>query len=156
MSVMNGLARVSGAVGKGLLAGLVGTLAITASQTIEMKITGREDSETPAKAVEEIFDIEPESEAAEKELSTLAHFGYGTAWGAFRGLLGACGIKGPLATVLHFAAISGAAMVMLPQLKLAPPPTKEKPRQLAMESLHHAVYAIAAGVTFDALDADED
>jgi hypothetical protein len=35
------LAKVSGVLGKGLIAGFAGTAAITLSQMIEMQITGR-------------------------------------------------------------------------------------------------------------------
>ena len=43
-------AEVAGAIGKGLMAGAAGTLAITLSQMIEMKITKRKPSTAPADA----------------------------------------------------------------------------------------------------------
>lgn len=42
-----------------------------------------------------------------------------------------------------------------PMEKLAPPLMQEKPREVAIESLHHAVYAIAVGLVFDALNTDK-
>jgi hypothetical protein len=44
-------------------------------------------------------------------------------------------------------------MIMLPFFNAAPPITEEEPKAIAIKALHHAVYAIAAGITYDALDA---
>lgn len=43
--------RVSAAIGRGLLAGVVGTAAMTVSSTLEAKASGRGSSTTPADAV---------------------------------------------------------------------------------------------------------
>ncbi|MGI8859153.1 MAG: hypothetical protein ACR2HO_03220 [Rubrobacteraceae bacterium] len=43
---------VAANVGKGLFAGVAGTAAMTVSSTLEMKLSGRSASETPAKAAE--------------------------------------------------------------------------------------------------------
>jgi hypothetical protein len=42
------LKTIAEAVGKGLVAGLAGTTAMTLSSTLEMKLQGREASTTPA------------------------------------------------------------------------------------------------------------
>jgi hypothetical protein len=81
------------------------------------------------------------------------HWAYGTTWGIARGIIGLTGLKGWPATVAHFAAIWGTSMVMLPAFNAAPPVTEEKPKAIAIDALHHAVYAIAAGLAYDALDA---
>jgi hypothetical protein len=47
----NPIGVLAGCVGKGLFAGAAGTAAMTASNTIEMQITGRGPSKTPALAV---------------------------------------------------------------------------------------------------------
>lgn len=138
-------------LGIGLVAGLVGTAAITASQAIDMKLRNRKPSKTPAKAVERVFDIAPEGEQAEQKLGQMAHWDYGTSWGAFRGVLGTLGVFGAPATILHWAAVQGTAMVMLPRLKVAPPVKEWGAKEIAIEGLHHAVYAIAAGAAFEAM-----
>ncbi len=146
------ISRIAGAVGRGLAAGLVGTVAITASQMIEMKITGREPSMAPADAVCKVLGVQPDGEAEKARLAQMMHWDYGTNWGVFRGLLGAFGIKGPLATLLHFLAVSAAAAIMLPALELAPPIREQEPKQIGIESVHHFVYALAAGAFYDMLD----
>jgi len=60
--------------------------------------------------------------------------------------------KGATAAVLHFSAVWGSAQVMLPSLAVAPPPWETEPKELAIDALHHAVYAAATGLAFAALE----
>ncbi|ASU34515.1 hypothetical protein [Mucilaginibacter xinganensis] len=149
----NTLGELGTAIGIGLLAGLAGTAAITLSQAIEMKITKRAPSEAPVKVAKEITGIKPSNEAGEEKVSQEIHWAYGTAWGIARGLIGLTGLKGLPAAAVHFASIWGTAMVMLPAFKASPPVTEQKPKAIAIDALHHAVYALAAGAAYDALDA---
>ncbi len=142
---------IAGRIGRGMLAGMVGTAAMTASAMIEMRLRERESSTTPAKAAEEVFDFEADSEASEERISMAVHWGYGTAWGAVRGMLDVLGFRGHLASVLHFGAIWPAGLVMLPALRVAPPLIDWEPQELAVDGFHHAVYAFATGVTYDVL-----
>jgi hypothetical protein len=73
--------------GKGLFAGAAGTAAMTVSSTLEMKLSGRGASQTPAQAAEKVLEVEPEDEGAEGRFSNLVHWGYGTGWGGVRGFL---------------------------------------------------------------------
>jgi hypothetical protein len=41
---------------------------------------------------------------------------------------------------------------MLPWLRVAPPPWKMPPEELAMDGLHHAVYAGATGLAYELID----
>ena len=65
-------------VGKGLFAGVAGTAVMTVSSTLEMKLSGRGASQTPAEAAEKVLKVEPEDEGAEARFSNLVHWGYGT------------------------------------------------------------------------------
>ena len=152
---LTSLSEVGTAIGVGLMAGLAGTLAITISQMIEMKVTGREASDTPANAVREVLDIKPITESKTKEVSNKIHWVYGTSLGLIRGALSLAGLKGVSATAIHYAAIWGGELLMLPALRVAPPVTKEKPKAIATDGFHHLVYAIAAGVVFDAISKEE-
>ncbi|MEX8545984.1 MAG: hypothetical protein V5804_00155 [Mucilaginibacter sp.] len=139
------------AIGIGVMAGLVGTAAITVSQMIEMKIDGRQPSSAPVDAVSKVLDMKPTSEEQKAKVSQQIHWVYGTSWGIVRGLISLTGLKGWKATVIHFAAIWGTEMVMLPSLDIAPPATEEDAKTISIDGLHHAVYAVAAGLAFDAI-----
>lgn len=146
------LGQLGSAIGKGLLAGLAGTAAITVSQMIEMKLTKREPSEAPVKVAQQVTDVKPVNKEAKEKVSQEIHWAYGTAWGVARGIVGLTGLKGLPAAAIHFAAIWGTSMIMLPKFKAAPPVTEEEPQAIAIDGLHHAVYALAAGFAYDALD----
>lgn len=148
----NAFGELGSVIGKGLLAGLAGTAAITLSQYIEMKITKRESSEATVKVAGEVTDTKPKNEAAKEKVSQEIHWAYGTAWGVARGLVGLTGLKGLPAAAVHFAAIWGTSMVMLPKYNAAKPIQEQDPKAIAIDGLHHAVYALAAGAAYDALD----
>lgn len=146
-----GIKIIGAAIGIGIIAGIVGTAAITLSQMIEMKIDGREPSDAPVKAVGKTLNVAPTAENKKETLSQEIHWTYGTSWGIARGLIALTGLKGLPASLLHFAAIWGTELLMLPALKLAPQVTEEKPKEIAVDALHHAVYAAATGLAFDAM-----
>ena len=145
------LGQLGAAIGKGLIAGFAGTIAITISQMIEMRITKRKASNAPAKAVEKTLHIEA-TPGNKEEFSNEVHWVYGTSWGVMRGLLSMAGIRGFAATSLHLASIWGTAVNIQPKLDIAPPLSEWEPKDIAIDILHHSVYAIAAGLVFDAID----
>ncbi|GAA4889725.1 hypothetical protein [Actinomycetospora straminea] len=139
------------ALGRGALAGLLGTAAMTVSSTIEMRLQGRGASTTPAQAVAEVTGVRPADDDAQQRLNTVAHWGYGTAWGLARGALDLAGRRGPLASVIHLAAVLGAEQVMMPALGLGSPTPRYGASAAATDALHHVVYAGATGLAYDAL-----
>jgi hypothetical protein len=126
-------------VGKGLFAGAAGTAVMTVSSTLEMKLSGRGASQTPAQAAEKVLEVEPENEGAEARFSTLVHWGYGTAWGAARGFLASAGLSGPAASAAHLGLVWGAEQVVLPALYVSAPVFKYGPNATATDLLHHVV-----------------
>ena len=147
-----GLGDTAAAVGRGLFAGAAGTVAMTVSSTLEAKLRERGSSSAPADAAGKVLGVQPRDEDGQARFSNIVHWSYGTSWGAARGLLHAAGLDGAGATALHFAAIWGGAQVMLPALDVAPPPWKSPPAEIAIDAFHHAVYAVATGIAFAALE----
>jgi hypothetical protein len=146
------LGSVAAAFGKGIFAGVAGTAAMTLSSTIEMKVRGRPASSTPALAAAKVLGVEPVDEEAKARFSNLVHWGYGTAWGGVRGLLAAAGLSGPAATAAHVGAVWGSEQVMLPALGVTTPLTEWGAKEVAIDALHHLVYAGATGVAYTLLD----
>ena len=139
-------------VGKGLFAGVAGTAVMTVSSTLEMKLSGRGASQTPAEAAEKVLKVEPEDEGAEAQFSNLVHWGYGTGWGAVRGLLASAGLSGPVATAAHLGLVWGAEQIILPALDVSAPVFKYGSKATATDLLHHVVYATATGLAYSYLD----
>lgn len=148
----NPVGGLAASVGKGLFAGAFGTLVMTASSTIEMKLRGREGSSAPADAAGKVLGVEPTGEETKERFSNFVHFGYGTGWGAVRGVLGFAGLRGSAAAGAHMAAVWGTELVMLPAFDVAPPATKWGSKEVGIDWFHHAVYAIATSVAYEWLD----
>ena len=65
---------VAGALGKGLVAGMVGTAAMTVSSTIEAKLRKREGSTAPADAAGEVLGIQPRNAEGKAWFSNVVHW----------------------------------------------------------------------------------
>jgi hypothetical protein len=138
-------------LGKGLIAGLAGTAAISLSQAIEMKLSHRPPSTTPADAAGKVLGVQPRSERDKGRFATLVHWAYGTAWGLVRAALDGGRRERMWAPLVHLAVVQGAAMVMLPSLDVAPPVRQWGAGVIGKEIVHHTVYAAAADATYRAL-----
>jgi len=145
--------RVASAIGKGLVAGFVGTAAMTVSSTLEARLRGRAPSTAPARATAKALGIASfEGDLAQARFNDLSHWGYGTGWGVVRGLLAAAGLSPRAATAAHGAAIWGSAQVTLPAMEVAPPSIFWGADEVAIDAFHHAVYAIATGIAYELID----
>ena len=96
--------------------------------------------------------MKPIDEDSEAWFSNLVHWGYGTIWGGARGLLAAAGLSGPTATAAHLGAVWGSEQIMLPALDVTPPLTEWGVEEIAIDALHHVVYATATGLAYSYLD----
>jgi hypothetical protein len=148
------MTRFADHIGRGLVAGLAGTAAMTVSSTLEARLRGRAASSAPARATAKVLGIAAfEDDRAAARFSDLSHWGYGTSWGILRGLLRAAGLTQRAATVAHGAAVYGAAQVTLPALDVAPPAIFWPKAEIAIDAFHHAVYAAATGGAYALLEA---
>ena len=146
---MKTLTKAATAIGDGLVAGFLGTAAMTASSTIEARLRHRAPSSAPARATAKALGIaEFETDLARARFNDLSHWGYGTGWGVVRGLLGASAMPPAKATAAHGAAVWGSAAVSLPALDVAPPFVFWGRKEVAIDLLHHAVYALATGAAY--------
>jgi hypothetical protein len=146
------LHRVACSVGVGLFAGAAGTAAMTVSSTLEAKLRKRGGSSAPADAAGKVLGVQPRNPAGRARFSTIVHWSYGTSWGAARGLISLAGLDGASAAAAHFAAVWGWSLVMLPALNVAPPPWQQDPTEVAIDALHHAVYAGSTVAAWRALE----
>jgi hypothetical protein len=139
-------------LGRGLVAGAVGTAAMTVSSTVEQKLRGREASTAPADAAMKVLGIAGFcDDGAKSRFSNLVHWAYGTGWGVPRALLDLAGLAPGAATAAHGGALWGSEQVMLPALGVAPPLWEWGAVEVGIDALHHIVYTAAASVAYEAL-----
>ena len=145
---------LAGAVGKGMLAGAIGTVAMTVSSTIDAKVRDRPASSAPADAAGKVLGVQPRDPDGGARFSNVVHWSYGTSWGAARGAIASAGLTGIPATAAHFGSVWGSSLVMLPALGVAPPVWKQAVGETALDAFHHLVYAGATTLTWNALGGD--
>jgi hypothetical protein len=157
-----------GAIGRGLLAGAVGTAAMTAWQELASKLRGSgdeagegsaegpkdpwEDAPAPAKVAKRVAEgvfgkrIPPEDVGL---VSEAMHWGYGTGWGALYGVLaGTVGRSTPRAGLAFGAAVWASSYAQLVPMGLYEPPWKYPPMVLGLDLSYHLVYGTAVATAY--------
>ncbi len=137
------------ALTKGALAGLIGTAAMTAAQTAEMRMTGRRPSLVPGQVASKLLRLEPEGDDAMSRISIRMHWAHGMTMGAIRGLIGQGGLQGAPAAATHFALMWSGDVMLYKACGIAPWPWQWSLEELATDVLHKGIYA---GVTSAAHD----
>ena len=147
MRVLRGIANE---LGRGLIAGLAGTVAMTIASTLEMKLRKRPASSAPGDAAVKVLGIRPRDEKGKRRFSNLVHYAYGSGWGLGRAAIGAafCGVGRRRASIAeplaHFALVWGVGLAVLPALGISKPFWRWGTKEIAIDALHHSVYAAAA------------
>lgn len=144
--------KIVSTIGKGLLAGLVGTAAMTAANTIEMKLFRRPARMAPTQAAEKLLGMEmSENGKGVSRVTNPVYWGYGTVWGMARPLLRALGLSSGASTAAHFATVWTSEQALLPALSVAPPSALLGGKEIAFDAWNHVVYATAAGLAYELL-----
>lgn len=153
--INDNIGKLGTAIGRGLIAGFAGTVAITISQMIEQKITNKPASFAPSDAASKALGIEAATREDRDQFSKEVHFTYGTLWGIPRGLFSLVGFKGLPATAAHFAAIFHTAITIEPDFEVKPPINEWSKKEIAVDALHHLVYVVTSGLVFDSINKDK-
>lgn len=100
-------------VGRGVVAGLAGTVVMTAFQRfVEMPLTGRAESYAPANFAQKLLPVAPTTEGERRALNYAAHFVIGAAWGIAHGVAVRRGLRGQRAVATVFGLVyTGDAIV---------------------------------------------
>jgi len=138
------------ALGRGLVAGVAGTAAMTVASTVEMKLRRREPSAAPAEVAGKLLGVKPRKRAGGR-FATVAHLTAGTSLGVARGLLDLAGVRGNAARAAFFAIAWSPDLVAVPAAGAAPPPWRWGAKEVAISAAHHAAYMAAGDATYRAL-----
>ena len=130
---------------RGLAAGFAGTAALTASQRIEMKVTGRPPSDLPAKVAEGVLGIRVQGRRRE-QVAFATHWFNNTSSGLGRAALGALGVRGAPAVAGTFVLYLGGGALLFRRLGLATGGPS------AIDAIHAGVYAVATNAAYELLE----
>ena len=143
-----------GRLGRGMIAGFAGTIAMTVSERLEMAVTGREGSTVPGQVGAHLLPRrDPNATADVARLNTPVHWAHGISMGALRGVLDQAGLRGPAASAAHFALLWGGDAVLYRTLGVADVPWRWGADELATDLLHKGVYATVTGAVYDTMAA---
>jgi len=127
-----------GALSRGMVAGAIGTIAMTVSERLEMAVSGREASQVPGQVGAHLLPgQDPDSSADVARLNAPVHWAHGISMGALRGALDMAGVRGPEASIAHFLLLWGGDAALYDEL--------------ASDVLHKGLYAMTTGAVYDAL-----
>lgn len=159
-----------GALARGAAAGVVGTAAMTAYQTLRSVRKGTpvreavapdppagwEDAPAPGQVgyrfVRGLFqkDVPPARATA---MTNVVHWLYGTAWGGLYGLVEGTAELNPLVAGTGFGSIVFAnAYVALPAMGLYEPPWEYDAKTLGIDWSYHLVYGVTTALAFRLLE----
>lgn len=154
---MNGNDQLIGTLTRGMLAGAVGTIAMTLSERLEMAVTDREASQVPGEVAAHLLPgKDPRAASDIQRLNSPMHWAHGITMGALRGLLDVGGIRGPAASAAHFAMLWTGDAMLYRALGVADAPWRWSSDELAADVLHKGVYAVVTGAVYDALAGSAD
>lgn len=141
--------NISEVLGRGVLAGLGGTVVMTAFQKfVEMPLTGRPESHAPADFAEKVLPLHPASSQSRRQLNYGTHFALGTLWGSAYGVAARAGLRGPRAVAAVFGAVYSADVLLNTALGLYRPLAWSR-QDWAVDIVDKLVQAAATGVIYD-------
>jgi len=139
------------AVGLGLAAGAIGTIALTLAENAERRLTGRESSTIPGQVGTKLAGRDPEADLV-KRLNPVVHWSHGVVLGAVRGLLDVAGLGPVAATVVFVPLVWGGDALLYRMLGVAPAPWNWEGRELVTDLYGKGVLALATSGAYILLD----
>jgi hypothetical protein len=154
---------------RGVVAGVVGTGAMTAYQLAIAKARGKPlstpvphrwaDAPAPAQVAKKAADALGQGHRVTREdvpfLTTAMHWSYGISWGAVYGAAAGAAAPGPAPAGLAFGTgVWSAGYAQLVPLGIYQPPWRYPAKEVALDLSYHLVYGVAVAAAFAALARD--
>lgn len=144
---------LASALMKGVAAGVAGAAAMTLSQAIEKKLSGRAASTAPADVAHAVTGVDIDTPDRAAHVSTAMQWNLGVTSGVIRGLMGASGHHGAAAAAAHFALLWGGDRALEAATGAACLPWAMSGGELATDALHKAVLSGVTSTVYELLEA---
>lgn len=138
-----------GLVARGLLAGAAGVAAMTLAEKVEQAVTGRPSSFVPAHTLERLLGLPTRPDRERLGLNWAMHWGQGIALGPMRALMARRGFGGPIGSFVLLNLRLATDQTLENATGVGAPPWTWPEDEQAIDLLHKAIYAFAAGVAAD-------
>ena len=145
------LAVLSSAAGRGVVAGLLGVAAMTATEKVEQSLTRRPNSYVPARTLLTLLGRNPDDDDRPLLWNHAMHWGTGALLGALSGVWAATGLRGPRAYLAHTVVRLAFDQTVENATGVGAPPWTWPIDEQVIDLLHKAIYAFATGAVADRL-----
>ena len=151
MRMRNQQPSAKSVIGRGVIAGVGGTVVMTAFQKlVEMPLTKRGESFAPANFAEKVTPIDTDTRQDRRRLNYVTHFALGTMWGAAYGVAALNGLRGQKAVNAVFGVVYTGDVLLNTALGLYHPRQWSK-QDLLVDVVDKYVQAQGTGAVFDRL-----
>ena len=136
-------------VGRGVVAGIGGTVVMTAFQmVVEMPLTERGHSYAPANFAETVTSVQTRSPSGRRRLNWAVHFALGALWGAAYGVAASRGLRGQKAVNAVFGVVYAGDVALNTALGLYRP-LQWSAKDTCIDLANKYVQAQGTGALFD-------
>jgi hypothetical protein len=139
------------AVTRGFIAGLIGVATMTAAEKLEQMLNGRPNSFVPAHTLERLLGLPRRPDQERLWLNWTMHWGQGIVLGAVRGLMAACGLRGPVGSFLFLNLRLLNDQALENATGVGSPPWIWPIDEQVIDLVHKAIYAFVTGAVADQL-----
>ncbi|NJC73179.1 hypothetical protein HC031_26175 [Planosporangium thailandense] len=137
---------------QGVLAGAAGCAAMTVSEKLEQRLTGRPDSQVPGRTLARLMG-RPDSDGRRPLLNLGMHWGQGALLGILRSLMANAGLRGPWASAMFTVCRLTNDQILENATGIGAPPWTWPRDELVIDLSHKTTYGFATGAVADALAA---
>ena len=138
---------------EGLVAGGAGVLVMTVGEKLEQRLTRRPDSHVPARVLQRLTGMREQRGRQPVSVNWAMHFGQGIALGVLRSVMAHAGLRGPWSSAKFAVVRLTNDQILENATGVGAPPQTGPRKELVVDLVHKAVYAVATGVVADALAA---
>ncbi|KAF8451743.1 hypothetical protein BDZ91DRAFT_686888 [Kalaharituber pfeilii] len=136
----------------GMGAGIIGVIAMTATEKLEQAITSRPDSYVPGMTLARLLGFSPrdvETRNLAFPLNMAMHYGQGALGAIIRALMSLYGLRGPFADFLFVGVRLSIDQTLENWMGVGAPPWTWPVNEQIIDLLHKAVYAFTTGYLTD-------
>jgi hypothetical protein len=139
------------AAARGAASGIAGAAVMTAGELVEQALTKRPDSFVPARALRGLLGKRSSDAPQSPVWNQAMHWGTGALLGSLRGVWSVVGMRGTSATAMFAVVRLAFDQTVENTTGVGAPPSTWPKREVAVDLLHKAVYAVATSLVADAV-----
>ena len=136
---------------RGVVAGLIGTAAMTAAEKLEQVFTDRPNSYVPAHTLERLLGLPHKPDDERLWMNWAMHWGQGILLGGVRGLMAERGFRGPVGSFLFMNLRLLNDQTLENATGVGAPPWTWPVDEQGLDLVHKGVYAFVTGAIADRL-----